>query len=91
MWVPHLAGAPGVTEDRLTKSPFFADIQFSVSRNWSLKNIPGALTWVVGVRNVLNAYQKDLDTGPDRDSNYVYGPATPRSFFMTLRWKSQGN
>lgn len=90
MWVPHLAGAPGVTEDRLTRSPFFADIQFSVSRNWSIKNIQGALTWVIGVRNVLNAYQNDLDTGPDRDSNFVYGPALPRSFFMTLRWKSSG-
>jgi outer membrane receptor for ferrienterochelin and colicins len=32
----------------------------------------------VGCKNVLDAYQKDLDSGVDRDAAYIYGPALPR-------------
>lgn len=35
-----------------------------------------------GVQNLTNAYQKDFDQGWGRDSGYVYGPATPRCFFL---------
>jgi outer membrane receptor for ferrienterochelin and colicins len=34
------------------------------------------------VKNILNAYQDDLDQGPDRDPAYVYGPTRPRTFFF---------
>ncbi len=34
-----------------------------------------------GVKNVFNAYQKDFDTGWNRDSGYIYGPSLPRSYF----------
>lgn len=88
MLVPHLAGAPGVDEDELKQSPFFADIQCSVSRSWAISGNAGNITLQMGVRNVLNAFQRDLDQGPDRDSNYVYGPFLPRSFYLTVRWNS---
>ena len=60
--------------------------------NWSLN-----ISWVelvvgeatvefcVGARNILDSRQRDLDRGPDRDSNYVYGPAQPRTVFGGLR------
>ena len=32
-----------------------------------------------GVKNILNAYQKDFDKGEKRDSGYIYGPSLPRS------------
>ena len=35
-----------------------------------------------GVQNLTDAFQKDLDTGWNRDSAYIYGPSTPRSFFV---------
>ena len=38
-----------------------------------------------GVQNLFNAYQKDFDQGPDRDSGYIYGPGMPRSFFAGLK------
>jgi outer membrane receptor for ferrienterochelin and colicins len=87
MVVPHFGGAPGVPEDVLFQSPnFFAqDIKvsydFPVIKNKLILNLHG------GVRNVFNAYQDDFDTGRYRDSNYVYGPAQPRTCFlgMTLR------
>jgi outer membrane receptor for ferrienterochelin and colicins len=38
-----------------------------------------------GVRNVFNSYQDDFDIGATRDSDYVYGPAQPRTYFISLR------
>lgn len=43
----------------------------------------------VGCRNLFNQYQSDMDTGKHRDSNYFYGPSTPRSYFAGLRIKHQ--
>lgn len=31
-----------------------------------------------GVSNIFNSYQRDFDSGPHRDSGYIYGPALPR-------------
>lgn len=41
----------------------------------------------IGVKNLFNDYQKDFDTGIDRDSNYIYGPSLPRTFFAGLKIK----
>ncbi|MBN2281694.1 MAG: TonB-dependent receptor [Candidatus Marinimicrobia bacterium] len=32
----------------------------------------------LGVKNIFNAYQENLDKGPERDPAFVYGPANPR-------------
>ena len=45
------------------------------------------MTFHMGVQNILNAYQKDFDIEKNRDSNYVYGPARPRSFYAGLKMK----
>ncbi len=39
----------------------------------------------LGVQNLLDAYQDDFDVGAHRDSNYVYGPARPRTFFFAIK------
>jgi outer membrane receptor for ferrienterochelin and colicins len=36
----------------------------------------------LGVKNVTNVYQDDLDKGPDRDPAYVYGPIRPRTIYV---------
>ena len=36
----------------------------------------------VGVQNLFNSYQRDLDSGPERDAAYIYGPSLPRTFFV---------
>ncbi len=38
-----------------------------------------------GVQNMTNSYQKDFDRGWGRDSAYIYGPGTPRSFFAGVK------
>ena len=40
----------------------------------------------LGVKNMFNNYQNDFDTGPTRDSDYVYGPNAPRTFFIGLKF-----
>ena len=39
-----------------------------------------------GVKNMFNAYQNDFDIGPTRDSDYVYGPSAPRTFFIGVKF-----
>ncbi len=38
-----------------------------------------------GVQNIFNAFQNDFDKGADRDSGYIYGPSSPRCFFMGVK------
>ncbi|MEO1049666.1 MAG: TonB-dependent receptor [Bacteroidota bacterium] len=39
-----------------------------------------------GVQNLLNSYQPEFDAGPQRDSDFVYGPARPITLFMGLKF-----
>ncbi len=86
MLVPHFAGAPGVVEDKLHTSPTFVENNLKLAYRFTIKSIKQDLQLHAGVQNILNAYQKDFDTGPYRDSNYVYGPARPRTLFFGLRF-----
>ena len=38
-----------------------------------------------GVQNLFDSFQSDFQTGPTRDSDYVYGPARPRTFFFGIK------
>jgi outer membrane receptor for ferrienterochelin and colicins len=40
----------------------------------------------LGVQNLFNSFQRDLDAGPNRDAAYVYGPLRPRTLLLSLRW-----
>lgn len=37
-----------------------------------------------GVRNLFDSFQRDFDSGPERDASYIYGPTLPRTFFVAL-------
>ncbi|MEJ2163221.1 MAG: TonB-dependent receptor [Robiginitalea sp.] len=43
-------------------------------------------TFTIGVKNIFNSYQDDFDVGPTRDSNYIYGPAAPRTYFFGIKF-----
>ncbi len=75
MSVPHYAGY--IDEDRLetTDSFYVFDAFVNKPLDWGRR----LLSLTFGVRNLTNAFQPDLDRGPLRDSNYVYGPRFPRS------------
>ncbi|MAN28282.1 MULTISPECIES: TonB-dependent receptor [Mesonia] len=39
-----------------------------------------------GLKNIFNSYQNDFDTGATRDSDYIYGPSQPRTFFFGIKF-----
>ena len=41
-----------------------------------------------GIKNILNEYQDNFDVGKNRDSNFVFGPAQPRSIFGGIKIRS---
>lgn len=41
----------------------------------------------VGVQNLFNSFQQDLDTGAERDAGFVYGPVRPRTFFLSMKFR----
>ena len=41
-----------------------------------------------GCKNLFNAYQQDFDLGKNRDSNFMYGPNLPRTFFIGFSLRS---
>lgn len=78
MKVPHYAGY--IPEDRLeTTDPFWVlNAKFTKPLSLAYDN------WInlyIGVFNLFNSYQKDLDKSAHRDSGYVYGPSKPRAFY----------
>ncbi|WP_299821705.1 TonB-dependent receptor [uncultured Pontibacter sp.] len=87
MLVPHFGGAPGVPEDVLHTSPVFVENNLKLAYRFTIKSINQDLQLSAGVQNMFNQYQKDFDIGKNRDSNYVYGPARPRTFYVGLKFR----
>ena len=82
MLVEHHAGY--IDHNRTETTPDFFDLNFKVSYDFTLYGHIG-LQVNAGIQNFLNAWQKDFDQGPDRDSGYIYGPSAPRCFFAGLK------
>lgn len=82
MYVQHLAGY--IAEDRIDKTKKFYDLGFKASYDFSLIGST-TLQLNAGVTNIFNSYQNDFDKGKERDSNYIYGPASPRSYFAGVK------
>ncbi len=38
-----------------------------------------------GIKNILNSYQDDFDSGINRDPAYIYGPSLPQSIYFGIR------
>ena len=77
MLVQHIAGV--IEQDEAVMVRDFFDMEVKLAYDFQLYKEVG-LQLSAGVKNVFEAYQKDLDRGPNRDSGYVYGPSLPRSF-----------
>jgi outer membrane receptor for ferrienterochelin and colicins len=83
MKAPHYAGY--IAEDRLERTPSFWVLNLKLHRPINITESV-RVSLFLGVYNLLNSYQKDLDKGVDRDSGYVYGPARPGSFYLGLEF-----
>jgi len=86
MEVPHVV-SDSITGDllrnELKASDYFFAVDLGASYTWKLKGHT-RLTAEVGIKNVFNDFQDDLDKGPFRDASYVYGPRSPRTVYVGL-------
>lgn len=67
----------------MVKSDPFIDTNIKFSYHFDLKK-DLRLELAIGVQNIFNSYQDDFSSGPQRDSNYIYGPARPRTYFFGI-------
>ena len=82
MLVAHHAGY--VAENSTVETSPYLDMGIKATYDFKLsKSINLQLN--LGVQNIFNAYQKDFDFGPQRDSGYIYGPGMPRSFYGGIK------
>ena len=86
MDVLHLASQGNLSDDIYFKSPSFTEVGIKSSYKFNLESIQTNLEILGGIKNLFNAYQTDFDKGKERDSNYIYGPATPRTYFIGLKF-----
>jgi len=84
----HMAGAPNQTEDVYFQSKNFNEIGLKLAYIQKVKKASIKIDYSLGVKNITNDYQNNFDVSKNRDSNFVYGPQTPRIFYFGLLLKS---
>ncbi len=87
MYVPHEIVIEGVADPRLelVKSSDFLEFDVTFSKSLQLfEKVKATLS--VGVKNITDAFQEDLDYGYTRDPGFVYGPTQPRTFFFNVNF-----
>lgn len=65
-------------------TPSFLDLGFKLSYTFRLSDMLN-LELNAGVKNLFDAYQRDIDLGSGRDSAYIYGPNMPRTYFVGIK------
>lgn len=84
MLMPHLAGY--IPQDEEVLTPSFWDFGIRLAYDVHLYK-HYCLEISAGVKNIFDQFQRDLDKGPNRDANYIYGPSIPRTYFVGLALK----
>ncbi|MBS7455767.1 TonB-dependent receptor plug domain-containing protein [Coralloluteibacterium stylophorae] len=69
----------------LNRTPEFWVTDLGATRHFHDDDGAG-LDLSMGVRNLFDERQEDLERGAGRDSDYVYGPRFARSFYASLRY-----
>ena len=82
MFVEHHAGM--IAQNVTVKTPDFLDMGFKASYDFKIYK-SFSMQVNAGIQNILNSFQKDFDSGADRDSGYMYGPTLPRTFFFGIK------
>jgi outer membrane receptor for ferrienterochelin and colicins len=88
MELVHMGGSPEQEEDEYLTSNVFNTIGLKATYIQKVERVGLSLEYSFGVKNLTNDYQKDFDSGKERDSNFIYGPSVPRTFYVGLVMKS---
>ena len=82
MLVEHHAGM--IEKNRTEETPAFCDMGFKAAYEFDLYE-SFKLQLNAGVQNMFNSFQKDFDSGADRDSGYMFGPTLPRTVYFGIK------
>lgn len=82
MFTPHYEGF--IANDKLEKTKSFYEINWKSAYIFSISDTL-QLEVSGGIQNILNSYQRDFDSGINRDASYIYGPSRPRTIFIGLK------
>lgn len=88
MQLVHFGGSERFLSDQMVTVRDFSECNFKVACRTPVRLLKSTVEWYGGMKNLFNAYQTDFDTGKNRDSNYIYGPAQPRTVFLGLKVRS---
>lgn len=88
MIVPKVINSDGFL--RLNESDPFYDINLKLSHHIDFTE-RFQMTFSGGIQNIFNSYQDDFDSGAQRDSDYIFGPSRPRTFFFGIKFGNLHN
>ena len=72
----------------MTTTNQFSELNFKFSYTLNIKKPGLGIEIYIGMKNIFNAYQEQFDIGKNRDSNFIYGPAQPRTVFGGIKLMS---
>ncbi|MDD4606175.1 MAG: TonB-dependent receptor, partial [Dysgonamonadaceae bacterium] len=70
------------------KSPKFGELNLKMAYTLPVNSVSTDVELFGGIKNITNYFQSDSDNYKNRDSDYMYGPAQPRTFYLGIRLKS---
>ncbi len=88
MEIPHFAGAPNQLVDEIYTSDPFSELSTKIGYTIEVEKMQTNIEFYSGVKNIFNEYQTNFDIGKNRDSNFVFGPSLPRSFYFGIKLRS---
>jgi outer membrane receptor for ferrienterochelin and colicins len=84
MLVPYFGPDTDPDTGELRESDPFFDLGLKISH--TIKINGASVQWYAGMKNIFNSYQSDFDSGINRDPSYIYGPVSPRTIYLGIRF-----
>lgn len=84
MRVPYFGPETDPDTGELRDSNPFYDLGLKFSH--TIKVQGASVQWYLGIKNIFNSYQSDFDSGVNRDPSYIYGPVSPRTLYLGIRF-----
>jgi outer membrane receptor for ferrienterochelin and colicins len=66
----------------------FGELNLKLGYTLPVETVSSGVEIFGGIKNITNYFQSDSDNGKNRDSDYMYGPAQPRTFYVGIRLMS---
>lgn len=83
MLVPYFGPLANPETGEMHQSTPFYDLGSKLS--YTVKLNGASMQFFGGIKNILNSYQDDFDSGADRDPAYMYGPNSPRAVYFGIK------